>query len=264
MAFLATLIAGAFFLVGALLAFFGKNRKGLVEFSIGMAFSVMLLLLAFDIVPEVLELLEEKGTIFMYVFIVIGIVTLKLIDILVPHHDHDEEIKTHDRHLKHIGIISSLALIVHNVIEGVGLFNIAFVDFIAGQLLDIALGIYNIALVDFKAGLLMAIGVGLHNIPFGIEITATLNETKKNKTSVFLNILLLALSTVFGAIIMMIFKSIDDFILGSLMSLTIGMIIYLVLFELLTELGTSKNKKYSTAGLITGVLFMVIILIIGG
>ena len=48
------------------------------------------------------------------------------------------------------------------------------------------------------------------------------------------------------------------------MSLTIGMIIYLVLFELLTELGTSKNKKYSTAGLITGVLFMVIILIIGG
>lgn len=244
MAFLATLIAGAFFLVGALLAFFGKNRKGLVEFSIGMAFSVMLLLLAFDIVPEVLELLEEKGTIFMYVFIVIGIVTLKLIDILVPHHDHDEEIKTHDRHLKHIGIISSLALIVHNVIEGVG--------------------IYNIALVDFKAGLLMAIGVGLHNIPFGIEITATLNETKKNKTSVFLNILLLTLSTVFGAIIMMIFKSINDFILGSLMSLTIGMIIYLVLFELLTELGTSKNKKYSTAGLITGVLFMVIILIIGG
>lgn len=244
MAFLATLIAGAFFLVGALLAFFGKNRKGLVEFSIGMAFSVMLLLLAFDIVPEVLELLEEKGTIFMYVFIVIGIVTLKLIDILVPHHDHDEEIKTHDRHLKHIGIISSLALIVHNVIEGVG--------------------IYNIALVDFKAGLLMAIGVGLHNIPFGIEITATLNETKKNKASVFLNILLLTLSTVFGAIIMMIFKSINDFILGSLMSLTIGMIIYLVLFELLTELGTSKNKKYSTAGLITGVLFMVIILIIGG
>ena len=31
----------------------------------------------------------------------------------------------------------------------------------------------------------MAIGVGLHNIPFGIEITATLNETKKNKKVVF-------------------------------------------------------------------------------
>ncbi len=244
MAFLATLIAGAFFLVGALLAYFGKNKKGLIEFSIGMAFSVMLLLLAFDIVPEVMELLEDKGTIFMYIFIVIGIVMLKLIDILVPHHDHDKEIKTHERHLKHIGIISSLALIVHNVIEGVG--------------------IYNIASVDFKAGLLMAIGVGLHNIPFGIEITATLNETKKNKKSVILNIMLLTLSTVLGSVIMMVFKSISDFVLGSLMSLTIGMIIYLVLFELLTELGSSKNKKYSTAGLVTGILLMIIVFIIGG
>ena len=36
----------------------------------------------------------------------------------------------------------------------------------------------------------MAIGVGLHNIPFGIEIAATLNETKKNKASVILNIIL--------------------------------------------------------------------------
>lgn len=244
MAFLTTLIAGAFFLVGALLAYFGKNKKGLIEFSIGMAFSVMLLLLAFDIVPEVMELLEEKGTIFMYIFIVIGIVMLKLIDILVPHHDHDKEIKTHERHLKHIGIISSLALIVHNVIEGVG--------------------IYNIASVDFRAGLLMAIGVGLHNIPFGIEITATLNETKKNKKSVILNIVLLTLSTVLGAVIMLVFKSISDFVLGSLMSLTIGMIIYLVLFELLTELGSSKNKKYSTAGLVTGILLMIIVFIIGG
>lgn len=244
MAFLATLIAGAFFLIGALLAYFGKNKKGLIEFSIGMAFSVMLLLLAFDIVPEVMELLEEKGTIFMYIFIVIGIVMLKLIDILVPHHDHDKEIKTHERHLKHIGIISSLALIVHNVIEGVG--------------------IYNIASVDFRAGLLMAIGVGLHNIPFGIEITATLNETKKNKKSVILNIVLLTLSTVLGAVIMLVFKSISDFVLGSLMSLTIGMIIYLVLFELLTELGSSKNKKYSTAGLVTGILLMIIVFIIGG
>lgn len=244
MALLITFIAGLFFLIGALLAFFGKEKKGLVEFSIGLSFSVMLFLLAFDIVPEVMELLEEKGTFFMYIFIVIGIVMLKLIDILVPHHDHDAEIKTHEKHLKHIGIISSLALVVHNVIEGIG--------------------IYNIALLDFKAGLLMAIGVGLHNIPFGIEIAATLGETKKSKISVIINILMLVLSTALGGLIMMIFKSISDFVLGSLMSLTIGMIIYLVLFEMLIELGASKNKKYSIAGLGVGILFMIGLLAIGG
>ena len=224
MALLTNALAGLFFLVGSFLALFEKKKKGLIEFSIGLSFSVMVLLLAFDIVPEILELLEDKGTIFMYIFITIGIVMLKLIDMLVPHHDHDEEIITHHRHLNHIGIISSLALVVHNVIEG----------------------------------------IGVYNIPFGIEITATLNETKKNKKVVFGNIVLLTLSTVLGGLIMMIFKSIDDFILGSLMSLTVGMIIYLVLFELLIELGASKNRKYSVAGLVTGVLFMLVVFIIGG
>lgn len=244
MAFLVTLIAGLFFLIGALVAFFGKNKKGLVEFSLGLSFSVMILLLAFDIVPEVLELLEEKGTIFMYVFIIIGIIILKLLDILVPHHDHQAEIKTHERHLKHIGIVSSIALIIHNVIEGIG--------------------IYNIANVDLKAGVIFAIGVGLHNIPFGIEITATLNETKKNKKKTILYIIALALSTALGALVMMLFKSVSDFVLGSLMSLTIGMIIYLALFEILGELLSIKDKKYSFAGLIIGVVFMMVILIIGG
>jgi len=244
MALLITLIAGLFFMVGALLAYFGKNKKGLVDFSIGLSFSVMALLLTFHIVPEAMELLEGRSSLFMYGFILMGIILLKLIDLLVPHHDHESEKKTHHRHLKHIGIISSLALIVHNIIEGIA--------------------IYNVALSDIKAGILMAIAVGLHNIPFGVEITAMLNETKKGNKQVILNILLLTFSTVLGALLMMLFNSISNFVLGCLMSLTVGMIIYLLLFELLVELGTTKNKKHSTAGLLIGIVFMIILMVIGG
>lgn len=243
MAVLMTVIAGLFFLIGALLAFFGKNKKGLIDFSIGMAFSVMIMLLAFDIVPEITEALG-KNSIKMYIFIIIGIVMLKLIDLLVPHHDHDAEIKHHERHLKHIGLISSLALIIHNIIEGIG--------------------IYNIALLDARAGLMMAIGVGLHNIPFGIEITATLNETKKNTKEVWLNLIILSISTSVGALIMLTVGTISEVTIGCLMSLTVGMIIYLVLFELLVELISTKNRKYSTIGIIIGVLFSVLNIIIGG
>lgn len=244
MGFLTTSIAGLFFLVGAVLAYIGKKKKGLVDFSLGLSFSVMVLLLAFDIVPEVMELLEDKGKVFMYIFIAFGLVMLKLLDLLVPHHDHEAEIKTHERHLKHIGVISSLALVVHNVIEGIA--------------------IYNITTLDFKAGLLMAVGVGLHNIPFGIEITATLNDVKKKKSYVLLYIVTLTLSTVLGALVMLIFKSVSDFVLGSLMSLAIGMIVYLVLFEILGELLSVKDKKYSRAGLLLGLVFMAVVLIIGG
>jgi len=243
MAVLMTLLAGLFFLIGSILAFFGKNRKGLIEFSIGMALSVMVMLLAFDIIPEITESLG-KNSLMMYLFIIIGMATLKLIDLLVPHHSHEEEIQHHERHLKHIGLISSLALITHNVIEGIA--------------------IYNITLIDFKAGLLMAIGVGLHNIPFGIEITATLNETKKNAKEIWINVILLALSTSIGAIIMLLVGKINDFILGCLMSLTAGMIIYLILFELLIELISTKNRKYSTLGIIIGIIFVIFNIIIGG
>ena len=62
----------------------------------------------------------------------------------------------------------------------------------------------------------------------------------------------------------MTFGSISDFVLACLMSLTIGMIIYLILFELLVELGSSKNRKYSTIGLLVGAIFMAINLLIGG
>ncbi len=244
MALLITLVAGLFFFIGVILAFIGKNKKGLVDFSLGLSFSVMIILLAIDIIPEALELLEEKGKIFMYIFIAIGIIILKLLDLLVPHHDHQAEIKTHDRHLKHIGIISALALIVHNAIEGIG--------------------IYTVAQTNLKAGFVMAIGVGLHNVPFGIEITATLNETKKNKKYILLYTLILTISTVLGALIMMIFKSVNNFVLGSLMSLAVGMIIYLALFEILGELLSIKNKKYSRFGLLFGIIFMIALMLIGG
>lgn len=241
LAFLITLITGLFFLVGFLIACFEKSRKGLIEFSVGLSFSMMMLILSLDLVPEALELLDGHNKILMYVFIVIGIIMLKLLDLLVPHHNHDAEIKTHERHLSHIGIISSLALIVHNVIEGVG--------------------IYNIANQDIKSGLLLAIGVGLHNIPFGMSITAELNH-KNNKRKVILYMFLLSFSTLLGAIIMMIVGNISDFVLGSLISLTIGMIIYIVLFELFGELMNTKNKKYSFWGLVAGILFMAVIMML--
>lgn len=243
MAVIATFIAGIFFLIGAFIAFFVKDKKHLIDFSIGMAFSVMIMLLSFDIVPEIVESLG-KNSIFMYIFILVGIVILKLIDILVPHHNHDEEIKHHERHLKHIGLISSLALIIHNVIEG--------------------MGIYNMANSDAKAGILMALGVGLHNIPFGIEIVATLNETQKNIKEIWINIFVLTLSTVLGALIMMSVGEIDDFTLGILMSLTVGMIVYLVMFELFPELCSAKNRKYPTMGMVIGALLVIGTIIIGG
>ena len=63
---------------------------------------------------------------------------------------------------------------------------------------------------------------------------------------------------------MLLVGKINDFILGCLMSLTAGMIIYLILFELLIELISTKNRKYSTLGIIIGIIFVIFNIIIGG
>lgn len=239
-----TIFSGLFFLIGALITIFSKKKKGIVEFSIGMAFIVMILLLSLDIVPESFELLGKDKKYFFYIFVIIGIIILKLIDILVPHHNHHDNIDHHEKHLKHISTISTVAFMIHNAIEGIA--------------------VYNITLNNTKTGFVMALAVGLHNIPFGIEITAALNESKKSKWHSIISIIALTLSSIIGAVIMMTFGTIDNFVLGGLMSLTVGMVIYLILFELLVEIINSDNKKITILGFITGLIIIILTSIIGG
>lgn len=233
---LVNLIVGAFFLVGAFFAIVNKDNKKLINFSTALAFIVLIILLIVDIVPETLDLLDKKY-LFMGLGILFGILLLFILEKIVPHHNHYEEIKQHENHLKHIGLMTAVALIIHNVIEG--------------------MGVYSVVENDIKAGLLYAFGVGLHNIPFGIEITAMLKEKNNNKT-MYIYLFLLSISTFVGGLVIYFFSNlITDFILGSLLSVTIGMILYLLIFELFIELKEDFNK-YSIYGLITGLLIMLI------
>lgn len=234
-------IAGIFFLIGALIVYFEKKQKGIVEFSIGMAFSVMTLLLLLDIFPEISEIIKSTGKAYIILFVLLGLFILKGIDLLIPHHDHNKEIKHHERHLKHINSITSLAIIIHNVIEG--------------------MAIASVASVDFSAGLIMALAVGLHNIPFGIEITATFD--KLDKKSVF-KILFLSISTLLGAIIYVLIGNLNEVFEGILLCITSGMILYIIIFELFPEFKESKLKKSSYFGIVVGVILMLINIIIGG
>ena len=233
------LIAGLFFLVGAFIAIKNKSNKNLINYSVGMAFTVLIVLLIIDIIPETLELFDKYKYIWIISGTLIGLGSLFLIEKLVPHHDHykEEKHKSHEEHLKHIGTMTSIALIIHNLVEG--------------------MSIYGVASNDLKTGIIYAIGVGLHNIPFGIEITALFDkETNEKKKWTF--IVLLSISTFIGGLILHIFNNLlTNTILGFLLSITIGMILYIVFNELLVEL-KEKFNKYSLYGIITGIILMLI------
>lgn len=236
MKLLINLIAGLFFIIGVIISTIKPNNKNLTTFSISTAFIVLLYLLIFDIIPETIELFENYNKIYIILGILTGLLILIILEKLIPHHNHYEELQHHENHLSHIGIMTSLALIIHNLVEG--------------------MSIYAITSTDIKAGLICVIGVGLHNIPFGIEITTLLNKEKTNKKWIYIT--LLTISTFIGGLIISIFEQyLSNLIIGLLLSISTGMIIYLILFELLIELKENFNKQ-SIYGLITGIILMVI------
>ena len=231
------LMAGLFFLIGVFITLKIPNNTKLIKFSVGMAFSVLLLLLIFDILPDCLSLFTDYKFLSIFGGILIGIGILLLLEKVIPHHDHFKEKTHHENHLNHIGIMTSIALIIHNIVEGIG--------------------IYGVAATSITSGLIYAIGVGMHNIPFGIEITAMLNE-KNNKKQMIIYIVLLTMSTFIGGLIIFAFNNLlTNFVLGSLLSVTMGMVLYLLFGELFVEL-KEKFNKYSFYGILVGILLMMI------
>ncbi len=240
MELLITLGLGIFIIVGALITFLSKNNKNFVYFSISLAFAVMVMLMFVDLIPEVKEIFISEfgfglGIFIALIGIVAGIIILKVLDFFIPDHEGKEK-----EELSHIGLISSIALILHNIIEG--------------------MAIYTAASSSLETGLLISIGVGLHNIPLGMVIASTLYKANNNAKKTWVIILLVSLSTFVGGLIMMMLSGIlvNEIILGVLLSITLGMLIYISVFELLPKITEMKNKKIAASGIILGVILILI------
>ena len=127
MGLILTLIAGLFFLVGGLISLKVKNKDKLNHFSIALALVIILNLLVMDLIPEIFELLEnyelEFKILLIVIFATLGILILKILDFFIPdhhheHHDNEIDKKEHVSHMRHIGTLTLISLILHNLLEG--------------------------------------------------------------------------------------------------------------------------------------------------
>jgi ZIP family zinc transporter len=247
---LLTLIVGLFFLVGMIIPKFFKDKNKLILFTTGFTFIIMLFLILFDLIPEINELLKPLKNInylfLILIFLFLGIFILKLLDLFIPehihkHHDDETNINEHNTHLYHIGLITAIALIIHNILEGIS--------------------IYITAISDFKLGLLMCISVGCHNLPLGIEISANMNMDNHNKKVKLLITAFLILSSFIGAFLLFVLNTEFNIIInGILLSLTLGMLIYISLLEILPEVKENINKTEIKVGLLVGLLLAIILI----
>ena len=245
---LLTLLLGLFIIVGAIIVFITKNNDKFIEFSISLAFGVMVTLIFIDIIPEVFEVIDLGGTWKNLLAILggglLGFLLLTLLDRFIP--DHDDDHTTHkddDRNLKHIGLVSSIALIIHNIVEG--------------------MAIYSLFISDSTAGVMASIGVGLHNIPLGMVIASTFYQGNKSIKKTFLIIIGIALSTFIGGLVIYLFNvdSIMEIIEGISLTVTLGMLIYISIRELLPKIIHSEYKKITISGIVLGVGLLLITLL---
>lgn len=237
MPFLISILAGVFILIGAGLTKLYKDSHKIEAISFALALGALISLMIFDLIPDMFT--EGPKWFLVIIFVALGFGILFLLDFLAPDHDdhHDTEENHDSENAAHIGIISALAVILHNIIEG--------------------MTVYTMTMADLSQGLILAISIGLHNIPMGMLIYSTLSH--KDKKSKFMLLTAVILSTPLGGLLMMLMSGLlSEAIIGSLVSVAAGMILYLIFMELLPHVLKTKPRKYSLIGVIVG--FVVVLL----
>lgn len=247
MALLITFLLGLFIVLGALITVFSHDHHHVEQFSVALAFGALATLALADLLPEALEHLGESAAtpVLIIICMAVGIGVLKIIDRFVPDHDSKQLTTDHtcsEDNVMHIGVMTTVAVSLHNLIEG--------------------MTVFSVAAESLPSGLIIALGVGLHNIPMGMVIFSTLQSEPRGK-----RIALMAcacLSTFAGGLAMnCLWFAIDDFQVGLLIALTLGMIAYLVVFELLPHLMHTHNKKLAATGVIIGVAVVLVSVSLG-
>lgn len=236
-----TLLLGLFIVIGALIALLVNKKSKVIEFSIGLAFGVIVALIVTDLLPEIFE---NLGFRYIYVFLigtVLGFGILKVLDNFIPdHHEHKMSKEEINENLVHIGVMTSVALILHNVIEG--------------------MAVYSSCLSNAGLGIALTLGIGFHNIPLGMVIASSFYHSTKNLKRTVITVLIVSLSTFLGGVVMYLLKltEISSMLLGILLSLTLGMLIFIVIDELLPKMSDIRNKRVTFLGVTVGICLLLL------
>lgn len=234
-AFILTTLAGLSTLIGTIPIFIKTKTNKIIISALSFAAGVMITVSITDLIPEGINYLNKTfklipTLLITSIFIVLGIIVSMTIDKYIN--------KDREGELYKVGIISMIAIILHNIPEGIATY----------------LSTEN----NFKLGLSLTIAIALHNIPEGISIALPIYYGAKSRGKAFIYTLFSALSEPLGALLAYLFlsKIINNNIMGLLMSLIAGIMIQISFYELLPTALKYKNKKHTLLYLIIGILFM--------
>jgi zinc transporter, ZIP family len=244
-----TLIAGLSTGIGSAIAYFIKHpRIVFLSFSLGLSAGVMIYVSLVELLPTaVASVGEAVGVLFFF----IGIAFIGLVDLLVPEPENphnyegiDEPRSPHaEHHLMRTGVMTAVAIGIHNFPEGLATF--------AAALSDVHLGIF------------IAIAIAIHNIPEGIAVSVPIFYATRNRNKAFLYSFLSGLSEPVGAVVgyLLLMPFLTPAVLAGTLAFVAGIMIYISLDELLPMAHRYGHGHLVIGGIVLGMLVMAVSLI---
>ncbi len=257
-AFSLAVFAGLSTGLGSLVAFFAKttNRTFLAT-SLGFSAGVMIYVSFVALFPKSLEVLTvffgtEHAGLYTTISFFAGALIIMLINSLIPqsenlHQAHfieeRAEFDKENKKLLRVGILTALALAVHNFGEGIATFS-------AGM-------------IDPSLGVPIATAIAIHNIAEGVAVSIPIYFATRSKKKAFWISLASGATEPLGALATyFIFPSIfSGAMFGFVIAAVAGIMVFISIEELLPAAREYDVGKKSIYGLMVGMFVMAITLI---
>ncbi len=235
--------AGISTLLGGLVVYLKfKDKNGFIAFALSFSLSVMISLSIFELLPDSFITLSSRfgllvGIIFTTVMFLIG-------KFLVTKINKKLTLLQNKDNLYRVGLLSMIALMLHNFPEGIATF----------------MASYN----DLSAGISLGIAIMLHNIPEGISISVPIYYATGSKKRGVIYSLISGLAEPLGAILAFIVLKnyINDVTIALVLVIVAGIMITISINEMLPEVNSYNKKNISILGMIIGVILVIVNLLL--
>jgi ZIP family zinc transporter len=246
---LITLLAGLATTIGGFITFFvNKNNMKVLSLGLGFSAGVMIFVSLTEILHSAEDLLinyfSNNYHWVVFVGFILGVLVSKLIDTFLPDHVEedlgegcDAQCKQTHR-IKRAGILTAIAMAIHNFPEGLGTF------LVSSQ--------------DLTIGITVAVAIALHNIPEGIAVALPIYHATGKKRKAIWYSFWTGMTEPIGALIGIGLLSLflPQMFIGIFLAAVVGIMIYIAFDTLLPLSHEYGDWHYAISGIMAGIILI--------
>ncbi len=229
-------VAGLSTILGSLVIFFKWKKENInkfISFCLSLSLSIMIGISITELIPEstyniLINYKLIKGLIICIIPFITGIILIFWLNTNI------RPTEGKNQNLYKLGVLSMLALMLHNLPEGIATFISAY--------------------KDIDLGIKLGIAIMLHNIPEGISIAVPIYYATKSKKDAIFKTFVSGLAEPLGAFLAFIFLSrfVTDTLISIVLLFVAGIMITLSIQKLFPESLKYNENKYIWLGLGVG------------